>query len=145
MEDEVEYSFAGLLARYFVHGIAFSILLTLLGIAWAILLVILMIAGAFIGLIIGFILLFIIIGGLNIFLADILWGIVVRGGWKTFLLHGVVLSFILFIVHLPGALVFYAIPNIIALVAISIIAAFADGYVGKALALRLAEESSEDE
>jgi hypothetical protein len=145
MEEEVEYSFAGVLARYFAHGVAFSILLTLLVIAWVFLLAMLMMVGYFIGLILGFIILFIIIGGLNNYLANALWGIKVKGDLKTLLFHGMLLFIILLCIHGPAQLVISAIPSIVTSIVIFVIAAFADGFVGRTLALLLEEEVGEDE
>lgn len=131
--------------RYFIHGVAFSILLTLMVIAWAFLLAMLMIAGHLIGLIIGLVLLFIIIGGLNTYLVDVLWGIKVKYDFKTLLFHGMLLFLILLFIHLPAYLVINAIPGIVTSIVIFVIAAFADGFMGKALALGLEEEVGEDE
>lgn len=45
-------------SKYFLHGIAFSILYLALAFVWVILLVVLVIVGFFIGLIVGLVLLF---------------------------------------------------------------------------------------
>jgi hypothetical protein len=60
-------------ARYFVHGLAFSLMFLVLAIVWVFLLIILVGIGFFIGLIIGLGLLFLIIGGLNSFITSLLW------------------------------------------------------------------------
>ena len=54
-----------ILIKYFVHGIVFSLLFTVLGVAWVFGSLILVMIGSFLGLIIGLVLLILIIGFSN--------------------------------------------------------------------------------
>jgi len=67
--------------KYFLHGILFSALLLVLGFVYAIIFAGLIIFGNIIGLIIGIILLFLLIGGLNNFLTDMIWGVRIKAEW----------------------------------------------------------------
>jgi len=131
VEEEEGYSWTSLLARYFLHGIAFSVLLLLLGFVWAVILVVLVVVGLFIGLIIGLIVLFFIIGGLNAFLTDFIWSIPVRSDWKGLLGHGFVLFLVLLIVGIPSYLVAIVAPGIVTSIVMFVAYAFIDGYVAK--------------
>jgi hypothetical protein len=130
-------------AKYFIHGIAFSFLFLILALAWAFVLVILVGIGFFIGLIIGLGLLFLILGGLNAFLTSMLWFSVKSGFWDL-LLHGVALFFTLLIAgiftqFLPNLLL----PGIATTIVTFLIAAFVDGFIAQRVARWWREESEE--
>jgi hypothetical protein len=121
-------------ARYFVHGLAFSLMFLVLAIVWVFLLIILVGIGFFIGLIIGLGLLFLIIGGLNSFITSLLWFEVKKGFWDL-LLHGVTLFFVLLIVNaiiqfVPNLIL----PGIATTIVTFLIAAFVDGLVAQKVA-----------
>lgn len=122
------------LAKYFVHGIVFSLLFTVLVIAWIFGFLILVILGSFIGLIIGLGILMLIIGGLNSFLTGLLWFRVKTSFW-CILGHGIVLFIVLLIVNgifvLAPSLAF---PGIGTTVVTFVIGSFLDGFVGKKVA-----------
>jgi hypothetical protein len=122
------------LIKYFVHGIAFSFLLLILGIAWVILFAVLVMVGMFIGLIIGLVCLFYIIGGLNVVLTNLIWDVQVMSDWKHILAHGFVLFFILLIVGIPVYLFALASPSLVALIVGLIIYALIDGFIAKNVA-----------
>ena len=86
------------LAKYFIHGVAFSLLFTALDIAWIFGFLILIILGSVIGLIIGLGVLMLIIGGLNSFLTSLLWFEVKTSFWSI-LGHGIVLFIALLVVN----------------------------------------------
>ena len=89
------------LVKYFIHGIAFSLLFVLLAVVWAFVLVLLIGLGSFIGLIIGIALLLLIVGVLNAGLGAFLWDIDAGGkGWSGMFFHGLVLFVILLIAEL---------------------------------------------
>ena len=120
--------------KYFMHGLLFSVLYLILVFVWALILVVLVAAGAFIGLIIGFVILMFIVGGLNSFLTDILW-FPVKTSWKNTLAHGIVLFIVLLIanviiVTLPTSVL----PSVATSVITFIIATFVDGYAAKNVA-----------
>lgn len=122
------------LAKYFIHGIAFSILFLILTIAWVFILVVLVSFGFIIGLIAGVGLLFLIIGDLNSVITTHLWFGVKTSFWDLFF-HGLVLFIILLVVNgifvTVPSLVF---PGIATTVVTLIITTFIDGFVAKKVA-----------
>jgi uncharacterized membrane protein len=123
------------LMKYFVHGIAFSFLFLVLAFVLVFVLVFLVAVGSFIGLIIGFGILMLTIGGLNCFLTGVIWGEETNTSFWSVLLHGVVLFVILLFVN--GILVMVpnlVFPSIATTVVTFIIGAFAGGFVGKKVA-----------
>jgi hypothetical protein len=143
MLEEEGYSWVSLSARYFLHGIAFSVLLLLLEFVWAVALAVLVVIGLFVGLIMGLILLFFIIGGLNVFLTDLIWSISVRSDWKGLLSHGFVLFLVLVIVGIPSYLVAISAPSLVTSIVLFVVYAFIDGYIAKNVAKTW--ESEEDQ
>jgi hypothetical protein len=135
VDDKEQFSWPSRLARYFLHGIAFSILFPLLGLVWVIILELFVMVGALIGLIIGFIVLFFFIGGLNTLLTDFLWSTTIESGWKTLLIHGLGLFFALLIVDLPRY-IFLPLsgPSPALLIGVFVIYAFINGFIAKNVA-----------
>jgi cation transport ATPase len=122
------------LAKYFVHGLAFSLLFTVLIILWAFGFLVLIVLGAWIGWIIGLGLLMLITGGLNTLLTSFLWFPVKTSSWSI-IGHGIVLFIVLLIVNgiavwLPSM----AFPGIATTIATFIFASFIDGFVCKQVA-----------
>ena len=71
--------------KYFMHGIAFSLLFLILGLAVLFLTAVLVTIGSFIGLIIGFGILMLAVGGLNCFLAEVIWSVQAKTSfWSLF-------------------------------------------------------------
>jgi hypothetical protein len=123
------------LAKYFVHGIAFSFLFLVLAFVLVFVLVVLVAFGSFIGLIIGFGILMLTVGGLNCFLTGAIWGEETNTSFWSVLLHGFALFVILLFVN--GILVMVpniVFPSIATTVVTFIIGAFAGGFVGKKVA-----------
>ncbi len=129
-----EFSGKFLLLKYFLHGILFSGIFLAMAFIWAIIFVVLIAFGSFIGLILGFIVLFFIISGINVFLADLIWGISVKSDWKSLLVHGFVLFILLIIVSIPSLVVNLIVPSLITTIVLFIIYCFIDGFVAKSLA-----------
>ena len=102
-----------------------------LGLAWALLLMMLVGVGFIIGLIIGLVVLFILVGGLNSFLTDMIWDIPVKTDWKNLLSHGFALIVVLLIAEIPGFLVRSYVPSLATTAVLFIIYAFVDGFLGK--------------
>lgn len=123
-----------IVVKYFVHGIAFSLLFALLVVAWAFGLVMLVVLGSFIGLAIGVAVLILIVGFLNAVITTQLWFEVKTGFWDL-LLHGLVLLIVLVIVNgllvTAPSLVFPGIPTTIITF---IIGTFVNGFVGRKVA-----------
>lgn len=122
------------LAKYFVHGFAFSLLFTLLAILWIFGLLILTALGSLIGLIIGLGLLMLFTGGLNAFLTSLLWFPVDTSFWSM-VVHGIVLFISLLVVNgialfLPSVVF----PGLATTIATFILGSFIDGFVCKQVA-----------
>lgn len=100
-EEERKDSSLRLLRKYFIHGIAFSLLFLVLGFVWVLIFALLVGLGSFIGLILGFGLLFLLIGFLNSEITKWLW-FDVKTETLSLLFHGLVL----FLALLPIDLVF---------------------------------------
>jgi len=129
------------LARYFVHGIAFSFLFLVLAFVLAFILVFLVAVGSFIGLIIGFGILLLVVGGLNYVLTEAIWGMTTKTSFWSLLLHGFILFLTLLLVN--GILVMVpnmVFPSIATTVITFIVGAFAGGFVGKKVAGWFEEE-----
>lgn len=123
-----------ILAKYFVHGIAFSLLFSVLAIAWALIFVILVLIGFILGLIIGIIILILIVGGLNSLITSLLW-FRVKTSFFNVLGHGIVLTIALVIANsifvlAPSLLV----PGIATTIITLIIGSFIDGFIVKKIA-----------
>lgn len=132
-------------SKYFLHGILFSGLMLVLAFVWAILFVVLVVAGFIIGLIIGILVLFIIIGGLNNFLTDAIWGIRIKSGWKSLLGHGFILFIVLIVAHIPAIIINLVAPNVVTTVVVLVAYAFIDGFLAKSIAGYWEEEGNEEE
>jgi hypothetical protein len=133
-EDEVPYSLPSQVGRYFLHGIAFSLLLTLLVFLWAFVAGFLVVAGYVIGLIIGIVLLFFIVGGLNIILTEMIWNVSIRTNWQSILGHGLVLSIILVFAGIPHLLVSLYYPSLTATIILFVAYTFIDGFIARWIA-----------
>lgn len=144
-EHETNYSLKSSLARYFLHGIAFSALLIALGIAWILILAVLVTTGAIIGLILGVIVLFFIIGGINTFLTDAIWNVTMRQDWKGILTHGFVLFIVLILAGIPSFAINLAFPNWTTQAVLFIPYCFIDGYVAKTVASNWESEDQEEQ
>jgi hypothetical protein len=129
------------LARYFLHGIAFSILFNLLELVWIFILAMLVMVGAIIGFIIGFILLFFFMAVLNTALTDFIWSTTIQSDWKTLLVHGLGLFFILLIMELPGYILMRSGLSLAVLIGAFVVYSFIDGFIAKNVA-SLWEEGS---
>jgi len=133
-----------LLAKYFAHGIAFSLLFTILTIAWFFGLTILTVFGAFIGFIIGLGILMLIVGGVNSFLTSLLWFPVRTSLWSL-VGHGLVLFIALLIVDgifvMIPSVVF---PRIVTTVITFIFGSFLNGFVARNVAGWWRQEYQED-
>ena len=131
VEEQKPLSF--LLPRYFLHGLFFNLIFFLLSFAWAILFVGLLIFGAIIGLIIGIVLLFFILAAINVFLMERIWDFRAKADWKSLLIHGLALFFVLLIVSIPSLIINLLEPGVAVTIVIFIIYCFIDGYVAKAV------------
>ncbi|MGQ0798365.1 MAG: hypothetical protein ACT4OI_10970 [Methanobacteriota archaeon] len=80
--------------KYLAHAYAFNLTFLVLLVPFAFVFVVLAVLGSWIGIFIGILLLFMLIGAVNSFFTRLLW-FDVRGGWRVYLVHGLVLSLVL--------------------------------------------------
>jgi cation transport ATPase len=135
-EEKVEKT----VAKYFIHGFAFSVLFTILVILWIFGIFVLTVLGAIIGFIIGLVILMFIMGGLNSYLTGLLW-FPVKTSFLDVVVHGIALFIALLTVNsvvlfLPSI----AFPGLATTIAIFILGAFIDGFICKHVAMFWEEE-----
>jgi hypothetical protein len=141
MGEANQLSLPSKLFRYFIHGIAFSILFLILAIIWIFIFAFLIVIGSFLGFIIGFVVLFFFIGGLNTFLTRWIWSTDIRSDWLSLFIHGLGLFFALLIASLP---MFFLIgtPYSLALsIALFVPYALIHGFIAKNIAFALREQT----
>jgi hypothetical protein len=126
-----ESSSGHLLARYFAHGFLFSVLVLSIGLVWGVVLAGLIVFGSFLGLIVGFVLLFFIFGAINRFLVERIWKVPVDDYWIKLMVHGFVLFMALLVVSIPSFLVIFYSASLPAAAVLFIVYCFIDGYIGK--------------
>jgi hypothetical protein len=123
-----------ILIKYFIHGLAFSLLFTVLAFLWTFGVLMLIVIGSIIGLIIGIGLLMLIVGAINACLTSTLW-FPVETSFMSILGHGIVLFIILILVNgvflLAPSIAF---PGTLTTVITFIAGCFIDGFVGKMVA-----------
>jgi hypothetical protein len=90
----------GKIREIFVHGIAFTVLFFALEFLWIFSSLILVAIGSFLGLIIGILLLFLIVGAVNSVVSRFVWGFSMQDSAINIFLHGLVLSLILLVVDI---------------------------------------------
>lgn len=147
MEKEGErksHSWAFLLARYFLHGISFSALLAISLIVWSFVAAFLVVTGFVIGLILAFVVLFIIIGGLNIVLTESIWHVSIKQDWKDILVHGLLLSIVLSLAGIPSLIINFAVPSWITATALFVVYCFIDGFLARRVAFVWERQTSYD-
>jgi hypothetical protein len=125
------------LARIFVHGIAFSVLLSIFYIAWVFIAAFLIVAGfelAFLlGLIIGLVLAFaifiLVAGALNTLITEVVWGVDLKHDWQSILAHAFVLFVALVLAGIPSLVIRYIVPGWLTTIGLTICYCFIDGFV----------------
>jgi hypothetical protein len=118
------------LKNYCLHGLALAIIMFGLVIGWVFVLVLLMGAGSFIGLIIGFAVLFLALGYINTYLAGWVWEMSMDSDLKSVFLHGLVLFVLLLLVNIPSLVISYLVPHWIATVVLFVIYVPIHGWIG---------------
>ncbi|MFW9849309.1 MAG: hypothetical protein ACFFF4_09215 [Candidatus Thorarchaeota archaeon] len=139
------------IGKYWVHGFLYQILTTVVLIPTLFAMIFLIIVISFIGLIIGFGLLFMAIGWANKAISGYLWKIESRGAWTSLIGHGLALFIALLLVSFPVAYIqimfYYSIvmyyviaygptPIIQGYIAKSVAGYFSDDMTQKAFAVR---------
>jgi len=160
MEDDYAYSSLDedsterTVAKYFVHGAAYSLLVMVLAIVWAFVAVIMLILGAtmgvlgfFVGFVASFAILFIALGWLNAQISQYIWKIQVKQKWLSLLGHGLLLFIVIAIAGIPsmiiGAMMWSAdlFTYVMFTIVNFLIYSLVDGYISK----RVAEVFPDDE
>ena len=142
MDEMNQLSLPSRLLRYFVHGVAFSILFLFLAFVWIFIFTFLIVFGSIIGLIIGFVLLFFVIGGLNTFLTRWIWSADIRSGWLSLLIHGLGLFFALLIAGIPSLLLIGTSYSLALSIVLFVPYALLDGFIAKHVAFAFREDSA---
>jgi len=139
------YTWSSRLTRYFLHGLAFSLLLMVFGIVWLFLLLALVIVGLVIGFIIGLFLLFLIMGALNSILTEYIWNIATKSNWTSLPVHGLALFIVLLLASIPSLVINFTVPGWATAAVLFTPYCLIDGYLAKAVASNWkAEEEYED-
>ena len=129
------------LVKYFIHGVVFSALFTILIIAWTFFTLLLVSIGGLIGLAIGLVIMVVVIGFVNGVVTALLWFPVKSGFWEL-IGHGLMLLIILVLVNVVviwvPSLIFPS--NLVTTIVTFLVGAIVDGYVGKAIAGWFREE-----
>ena len=143
-----------IVAKYFVHGAAYSLLVMVLAIVWAFVAAIMLILGAtmgvlsfFAGFVASFAILFIALGWLNAQISQYIWKIQVKQKWLSLLGHGLLLFIVIAIAGIPSMIISammwsadlftYVMFTIVNFLIYSLV----DGYISK----RVAEAFPDDE
>ncbi len=124
-----------LLIKYFLHGVLFSLLFTLMGLGGVFVMVFLVLLGSIIGLIIGIIIFILIAGAVNSVIADLIWGLSMDMSVKILFIHGLILFVVLavvngFVVIAPQILF----PGTATTAVTFIVGSVLDGMIGKFIA-----------
>lgn len=94
-----------MVAKYFVHGAIYSLLMLVLMVVWAFLMIIMVVLGSIIGLIASFAVLFMMIGWLNAQISQYIWKIQVNQKWLSLLGHGFLLFIVIAIAGIPSLII----------------------------------------
>lgn len=99
--------------RFFLHGLAFSLIMMVLALFWAFLALILGICGGCLGIILALVLLIYMMGWVNTWLMDLIWHRQrTDAEWWDPLPHGLLLLVVLFVLASPSWLLQSAFPEI---------------------------------
>ena len=127
------------LFKYFIHGLAFSLLYFVLAIVWIVIFAALVIIGSIIGFIIGFVVLFFFLGGLNTFLTRWIWSTNIRSDWRSLFIHGLGLFVALLLASLPMFFLRSTSYSLALSIVLFLPYALIDGFIAKTIAFALRE------
>ncbi len=122
------------LARYFLHGIIFSVLNLILTILWAFLTFGLVVVGLFLGLAVAIVILFLFYGFINTLITEYVWKVKLKRNLSSIFLHGMVLFFVTLIASIPAILIQSTAPSILGSIIIFIVYCFVDGFLARNIA-----------
>jgi len=100
-----EDSTGKMVAKYFVHGAVYSLLMLVLVVVWAFLMIIMVVLGSIIGLVASFAILFMMVGWLNAQISQYIWKIHVKQKWLSLLGHGFLLFIVIAIAGIPSMII----------------------------------------
>ncbi len=100
-----EDSIGKMMAKYFVHGAIYSLLMLVLMVVWAFLMAIMVVLGSSIGLVASFPILFLMVGWLNAQISQYIWKIQVKQKWLSLLGHGLLLFIVIAIAGVPSMII----------------------------------------
>jgi hypothetical protein len=132
-----------LFLRYFLHGLAFSLLMLVLSFVLAFVFVLLVALGSIIGLIIGFLILLMVYAAINVFLMDKIWNRLIKNKWTNLLFHGLALLIVLGLASILVFIVNVLAPNIFVSIVMFFVYCPIDGYLAKIVAEGWIDEDAE--
>jgi uncharacterized membrane protein YesL len=128
--------------KYTLHGLAFSLIMFIMGVGLAFLLVFLVAIGFILGLIVGFLLVLVVYAGINVFLMDRIWHVPIKTDWKSLLAHGLILIIVILLASIPSLVINFLMPNIAVYIITLIIYCPIDGYIAKNIAQEWVDEET---
>ena len=137
-----------LVAKYFLHGVAYSLLVIGLTFVSILLLVALVVIGSILGLLLGFLIMIMGVGYVNSFLSGYFWDIQTPTKWSSLFVHGLVLMIAIGLAGTPFIALEYLIGtlvpvfSVVAIPVLFVIHSIVNGYLGKAVASMLGESGS---
>jgi len=123
------------IGKYFLHGLAFSLIILVLAFAWIFATVFLVLFGFLIGLIVALALLVFMIGGINTFVSGLVWGFHMKVSAVSIFLHGLALSLVLLVVGLVTIIPLILLgQGFVYVLLLDIMLCFVYGFVGEKIA-----------
>jgi hypothetical protein len=122
------------LLKYFLHGLAYSLIMTGVAFVWAFILVLAAICGGLLGIILALGLLVLAMGAVNSFLADAIWEIKTESGVINYFVHGLVLFIFLLVASIPSTVITSATGSLILAVVMFLVYCFIDGFIARYVA-----------
>jgi multiple sugar transport system permease protein len=120
--------------KYLAHGLLLSAINLIFVLGWVALSTILVFLGAIIGLIISFLILFLVEGAVNSYLMRRIWNSAVRTRWSSLLAHGTVLCFTLIIISVPSFIIDLYVPSWPVMIFLFLVYSLVDGYLARTVA-----------
>jgi uncharacterized protein YacL len=147
MDEMNQLSLPSKLLKYFIHGVAFSLLYVILAIIWIFIFAFLVMIGALLGsmigvllgFMIGIVVLFFFVGGLNTFLTRWIWSTDIRSDWPSLFIHGLGLFFALLIASLPMFILIGTPYRLVLSIVLFVPYALIHGFIAKNIAFALRE------
>ena len=139
-EEQSTVDRSTLIAKCFLHGIAYSLLAIGLTFVSILLLVALVVIGSILGLLLGLLVLVMGVGYVNSFLSGYFWNIQTQTKWSSLLVHGLILMIAIGLASTPFMLLEYLVGSfspvfsVVAFPVLFVIHSIINGYLGKAVA-----------